>query len=160
MLENVHCFSVKHCTNYLMNNLLPFSQAANHACSPKKLRLVASGTAVPTTHFCRVPFGLAMNCPYSLFLGRSSKKAQLSLSAFISRWQASLENSRGFLEPSQEQSKQQWMLPSRTDTTSGMQKPYGQGKTHTKSLWLFLGMNSGFSWEVILLHVSARLFSI
>lgn len=49
-----------------MNNLLPFSQAANHASSPNKLSLVAGGTAAPTTHFCRVPFGIAMNCPYSL----------------------------------------------------------------------------------------------
>lgn len=59
-------FSVKHYTNYLMNNLLPFSQAANHASSPKKWSLVASGAAALATHFCRVPFGLAMNCPYSL----------------------------------------------------------------------------------------------
>lgn len=75
MLENVYCFSVKHYTNYLMNNLLPFSQAAIHASSPKKLSVVAHGAAAPTTHFRRVPFGLLMNCPYSLcFLEGLPKK--------------------------------------------------------------------------------------
>lgn len=51
--------------------------------------------------------------PHSFwFLEGFPKKAQqLSLSAFISRWQISLENKEGFLEPPQEQRESSEWFP-------------------------------------------------
>lgn len=86
-----------------MNNLLPFSQAANYTSSPKKLSLVASGTAALNTHFCQIPFGLAINCPFSqCFLEGLPKNHDNYICQLLSVDTASLENSQGFLKPPQE----------------------------------------------------------
>lgn len=105
MPENVHCFSVKHYTNYLMNNLLPLSQAANHASSLQKSSLVASGAAALTTRFCSVPFGLATNCPSSMCFWETLPKTPNNyLCQVLSVHNRQLWKQPSLLKPPQEQS--------------------------------------------------------
>lgn len=103
-----------------MNNLLLGPQR-KQACWPE-------GQGWDCTDFGTVPPGIpAGNCPPpSLVLGRFSKKSQrLSLSAFISRWQTSLENKEGLLGPPQEQRESSEWFPV-GQNHSGRQKPYGE----------------------------------
>lgn len=151
-----------------MNNLLPSSQAANHAGSPEKPSLVTRG-AGPWLHIsAQSLWACSELSPFTVFLGRSSKKAQqLSLTAFISRWQTSLENREGFLEPPQEQSESNEWFPV-GQNHSGKQKPYGgmltqnlccSGQIPDKfrdKFWFQLGSYSAASQHKVAQHLVLR----
>lgn len=119
-----------------MNNLLPSSQAANHAGSPEKPSLVTRG-AGPWLHIsAQSLWACSELSPFTVFLGRSSKKAQqLSLTAFISRWQTSLENREGVFRATPRTKREQWMVSSRAKPLWEAETLWGNAHSESLLLW-------------------------
>lgn len=161
MLENVHCFFSQALHKLLNEQPVTFFPGSKPCELPKEMEPGNQWGSCPHITFLQSSLWACNELSlFTVIFGKSSKNAQqLSPWGFIGTWQASLENRQVFLSHPKNKANNNECFPEKQTLPLGCGSLIGRGK-HTQNLLFFCGMNSGFSWEVVLLHVGATLLSV